>query len=73
MPVFTFFAVSAGVRRIIAMSPAVMPISGVGRFCTGFFVGFGNDGSEFGNILECFDQLDLTSCESRSEVAVDGR
>ena len=29
---FSFFAFSAGVSRIIAMSPAVIPISGVGRF-----------------------------------------
>ena len=34
---FRFFAVSAGVSRRIAMSPAVMPITGVGWFYTRVF------------------------------------
>ena len=73
MPGSKFFAVSDGLTRIITMSPSIMPISGVGRLCTGVFVWVGNDGSEFGDILECLDQLDLTSCEIRSEGAVGGR
>ena len=35
---FRFFAVLAGVTRRITIIPAVMPISGVGRLCTGVFV-----------------------------------
>ena len=63
---FRFFSVSAGVSRRIVMSQSKMPITVVGRFCTRVFVYVGNEGSEFGDILECFDQLGLTSCESRS-------
>ena len=55
MPSYRFFAVSAGMSRGITMSPSVVPISGVGWLCAGIFVEFGNDGSEFGNILECLD------------------
>ena len=55
MPVSRFFAVSAGVARGITMSPSVVPITGVGWICAGVFVDIGNDGSEFGDILECFD------------------
>ena len=50
-----FFAVSTGVSRGITMIPAVVPISGVGWICAGIFVEVGNDSSEFGEILECFD------------------
>ena len=60
MPVSRFFAVSAGVARGITMSPTVMPISGVERLHTGVFVSVGHDGSEFGDLLECFDQLEVT-------------
>ena len=70
---FRFFSVLAGVSRKIAMIPAVIPIVVVGRFCTRGFVYVSNDGSEFGDILECFNQMGLTSCESRSEGAVGGR
>ena len=55
MPGSRFFAVSDGMSRGITMSPAVVPISGVGWLCAGIFVDFGNDGSEFGDILECFN------------------
>ena len=34
---FRFFAVAAGASRKIAMSPAVISIAGVGRFCTRVF------------------------------------
>ena len=34
---FRFFVVAAGVSQKIVMSPSVMPISGVGRFCTRVF------------------------------------
>ena len=55
MPGSRFFAVSAGISRGITMSLAVVPISGAGGLCAGIFVEVGNDGSEFGDILECFD------------------
>ena len=55
MPGSRFFAVSAGMSRGITMSPSVVPKTGVGWICAGVFVDVGNDGSEFGDILECFD------------------
>ena len=70
MPGSRFFAVSSGVPRIITTSPAVVPISGAEQLCAGVFVYVGDDVSEFGNILECFDQLKLTRCEIRSDGAV---
>ena len=50
----SFFAVTDGVSRKISMSAAVIPIDGVGLFCTRVFAYIGNDGNEFGDILECF-------------------
>ena len=50
-----FFAVSAGMVQVIPMSPAVVPISCVGWPCAGIFVEIGQGGSEFGDILKCFD------------------
>ena len=55
MPGSRFFVVLAGMTRGITMSPSVVLISGVGWLCTGVFVEFGDDGSEFGDILQCFD------------------
>ena len=55
MPGSRFFAVSAGMVRGINMIPAVVPISSVGWIWAGIFVNIGQGGSEFGNILECFD------------------
>ena len=55
MPGSRFFVVSAGMSRGITMSPVVVPISGVGWICAGIFVEIGNDGSKFGDIIECFD------------------
>ena len=72
MPGSRFLVVSDGMSRGITMIPAVVKISGVGWLCAGIFVEVGNDGSEFGNILECFDYLKLTNCEIRSEGAVGG-
>ena len=67
-----FSAVSAGMVQGVTMSPAVVPIYGVGWPCTGIFVEIGQGGSEFGDILKCFDYLKLTLSESRSEGAVGG-
>ena len=50
-----FFAVSSGMSREITMSPALVPVSGVGWICDEIFVQVGNDSSDFGDILECFD------------------
>ena len=55
MPGSRFFAVSTGMSRGITMSPEVLPIYGVGWLCAGIFVEVRNDGSDFGDILECFD------------------
>ena len=55
MPGSVFFAVLAGMVQGITMSPAVVLISCVGWLCIGIFVDIGQGGSEFGDILECFD------------------
>ena len=55
MPGSRFFAVSDGMVRGITTSPEVVLISGVGWLCAGFFLMIGLGGSEFGDILECFD------------------
>ena len=55
MPGSRFFAVSAVMVQGITMSPAVVPIYGVEWLCAGIFVEIGQGGSEFGNILECFE------------------
>ena len=55
MPGYSFFAVSDRISKVITMSPAVVPISGVGWLCAGIFVEVGNDSSEFEDILECLD------------------
>ena len=46
-----FFAVLAGMSRVITTIPEVVPISGVGWLCARIFVEVGNDCSEFGDIL----------------------
>ena len=55
MPGSMFLVFLAGMSRGITMSPVVVPISGVGWICAGIFVDVGNDGSEFGEILEYFE------------------
>ena len=55
MPGSRFFEVSAGMSRGITMRPAVVPIYGVGWLCAGIFVEIVQGGSEFGDILDCFD------------------
>ena len=55
MPSSRFFAVTARMVGRITMSPEVVPISGVRWPCAGIFVEIGQGGSEFGDILECFD------------------
>ena len=52
MPDSRFLAVLAVIYKGITMSPEVVPTSGVGWHCTEIFVEIGNDGSEFGDILE---------------------
>ena len=55
MPGYKFFVVSAEVPRGITMSPEIVSISGFGWLFAGGFVKVGNDGSEFGDILEFFN------------------
>ena len=50
------------------MCPVVVPISGVGWLCAGNFVDIVQGGSKFGNILESFNYLKLTSRESQVSV-----
>ena len=51
MPGSKFFSVSSGMVQGITMSPAVVPISGVGWPCSGVFVEIVQGGSEVGDIL----------------------
>ena len=55
MPGSRFFAVSDGMVRGITISSVVMPIYGGGWPCAGIFVEIGQGGSEFCNVLKCFD------------------
>ena len=53
MPGSSFFTVLAGIVRGITMGPSVMPISGGGWPCAAIFVGIGQGGSEFCDVLQC--------------------
>ena len=54
------------------MGPAVVPNPGAGWPCTVIFVEIGEGGSEFCDVLQCFDELKLARSECRSEGAVGG-
>ena len=55
MPGSRLFIVSARMIRGITMVPAVVQIFSVGWIFAGIFVEIGKGGSEFGDILECFN------------------
>ena len=64
MTLFRVFTVTARVVRQVSVSPAVVTNPGVGWSCTVISVEIGEGGSEFCNVLQCFDELKLARSES---------
>ena len=57
------FTVTARVVQQVYVGPAVVPNPGAGWPCTMIFVEIGEEGSEFHNVLQCFDDLKLACSE----------
>ena len=55
MPGSRFLTVTNQVIQQLAVVPAVVPISGDGWPCAVIFVEIGKGGSEFCDVLKCFD------------------
>ena len=47
----------------VSMGPAVVSNTGVGWSCTVISVEIGEGGSEFSDVLQCFDELKLACSE----------
>ena len=58
--------------RQVVVGTAVVLNTGVGWSCTVIFVEIGEVGSEFRDVLQCFDELKLARSERCSEVDVSG-
>ena len=63
MTFFRLCTVSARVVRQVSVGPIVMSNHGVGWSCTVIYVEIGEGGSEFGDILQCFNDLNLARSE----------
>ena len=63
---------TARMVRQVSVGPAVVSNHGVGWSCTLISVEIGEGGSEFCDVLQCFDELKLARSESCSDVAVSG-
>ena len=63
MTFFRFFTVTARVVRQVSVGPAVVPNPGVGWSCTVISVEICEGGSEFRDVLQCFDELKLACSE----------
>ena len=63
MTFFRVFTVATRVVRQVSVGPAVVLNTGVGWSCTVIFVEIGEGGSEFCDILQCFDELKLARSE----------
>ena len=57
------FTVTARVVQQVSVGPSVVPNPGVGWLCTGISIEIGKEGSEFRDILQCFDELKLARSE----------
>ena len=57
------FTVTARVVRQVSVGPAVVSNPGVGWSCTVISVDIGEGGSDFCDVLQCFDDLNLASSE----------
>ena len=64
MTLFRVFTVTARVVRQVSVSPVVVTNPGVGWSCTVISVEIGEGGSEFCDVLQCFDVLNLAHSES---------
>ena len=56
----------------VSVGPAVVSNHGVGWSCTVISVEIGKGGSEFRDVLQCFNELKLAYSERCSEGAVSG-
>ena len=63
MTFYRVFTVTARVVRQVSVGPSVVPNPGAGWPCTVMFVEIGNGGSEFRDVLKCFDELKLAHSE----------
>ena len=63
MTLFRVFAVTARVVQQVSVGPSVVPNPGVGWSCTVISVEIGEGGSEFRDVLQCFDELKLARSE----------
>ena len=63
MNFFRVFTVTARVVQQVFVGPAVFPNTGVGWLCTVISVEIGEGGSEFRDVLKCFDELKLACSE----------
>ena len=63
MTFFRLFTVTARVVLAVTVGPAVVPNPGAGWLCTMIFVEISKGGSEFCDVLQCFDELKLACSE----------
>ena len=47
----------------VSVGPEVVPNPGAGWTCTVIFVDIGEEGSDFRDVLQCFDELKLARSE----------
>ena len=63
MTFFRVVTVTARVVRHVSVGPTVMSNHSVGWSCTVISVEIGKGGSEFCDVLQCFDELKLARSE----------
>ena len=63
MTFFRVFTVADRLVQQVSVGPAVVPNTGVGWLCTVISVEIGKGGSEFRDVLQCFDDLKLACSE----------
>ena len=63
MTFFRVFTVTARMVRQVSVGPAVVLNPGVGWSCNVISVEIGKGGSEFRDVLQCFDELKLARSE----------
>ena len=63
MNLFRMLTVTTKVVRQVSVDPAVVSNPGVGWSCTVISVEIGKGGSDFCDVLHCFDELKLACSE----------
>ena len=63
MTFYRVFTVTSRVVQQVSVGPAVMPNPGIGCSCTVISVEIGKGGSEFRDVLQCFEELKLARIE----------